>query len=172
VSISWDHMAYFSPNGYEYAYFLREEGIDGWTVYRVDSSGKETLLTEVESAEGSYEGEASSSTYSKTERSGTSSGTIINKYGDTGSLKITKIWDPKNSAYNLDTLPDSVTLRLYRHLDAKETTDASGNPKTLESKDQDVGDLTLYKAAKDAYTGTAPDGTEYTVTRGATAAGA
>jgi len=102
---SWGSLAYYGPNGNPYQYEVEETTPDGYVVS--DATGEVTA-----NSAGAY-ATTVSGTYDSIAGSGSGSAALTNAYGKTAELDLAKRW-VSDSAYDLSTKPDSVSLKLYR----------------------------------------------------------
>ncbi len=154
-TISWNHLAYYGPNGNPYVYKIEETNVpNGYVVY--DSNQTTPISSSTIGTKTGYIVDVDGTTYDKEKMSGTSAAGITNKYGDvTGHIKATKTWkSDKTYAISPRT---KVTLKLWRWTEKNTTPEHVGGDITAESPasgdvwSEEIQNLQIY----------APDGSEY-----------
>lgn len=104
---TWEDLAYYAPNARPYAYFVEEQGINGYQVHYFDPATHS--LVDAPNIDGSF-----SVPVSDGGDQGTGAAELQNEYGDPGSIRIRKEFGSGWGSYNSASTPTSVELVISR----------------------------------------------------------
>jgi hypothetical protein len=147
-TLTWNHLAYYAPNGRPYEYRVEETNLlGGWTA---SAGGTALTAAKLDSGASGYAVRVAGS-YDNSQASGAGTAALTNTYGDVkGSLQLVKNW-AKDDVYGISARPDSVTLQLSRTAGGVSETVGTSTLSAQSGWKASVSDLQIY----------APDGTVY-----------